>query len=91
MLSAIQSRMLKRIFGPKRNEVTEGWGKLHNEELLNLYSLTIIITMIKPKRMKWAGHVAQIGRKRRMHIGYWWESQKERNHLEDQDVGGRVI
>jgi hypothetical protein len=50
--------------------------KQHNEELRNLYSSLSIIRMIKSKRMRLAGHVARIGR-RVMHIGYWWESQKE--------------
>jgi hypothetical protein len=67
-----------RIFEPKRDEVTEVWRKLHNEELHNLYSSPSIIGMIKSRRMRWAGHVARMGR-RGMHIGYWWESQKERD------------
>jgi hypothetical protein len=46
--------------------------------------------MIKSRRMRCAGHVARMGR-RGMHIGYWWESQKERDHWEDQDVGGWTI
>jgi hypothetical protein len=46
-----------RIFGPKRDEVTGGWGKLHNEELHKLYSSPNIIRMIKSRRMIWAGHV----------------------------------
>jgi hypothetical protein len=50
--------MLRRIFGPKRDEVTGGWRKLHNEELLNLYSSPSIIRMIKSRRMRWAGYVA---------------------------------
>jgi hypothetical protein len=58
-----ENRVLRRIFGPKRDEVT-GWRKLHNEELHNLYSSPSIIRMIKSRRMRWAGHVA------RMHIGY---------------------
>jgi hypothetical protein len=51
----------------------------HNEELHNLYSSSNIIRMIKPKRLRWAGHVARMGR-RRIHVGYWWESQKEGDH-----------
>jgi hypothetical protein len=46
--------------------------------------------MIKSRRMRWAGHVAQM-RKRGIHIGYWWESQKERNYWEDRDVAGWAI
>jgi hypothetical protein len=53
-----ENRVLRRIFGPKRDEVTRGWRKLHNEVLHNLYSLPSIIRMIKSRRMRWAGHVA---------------------------------
>jgi hypothetical protein len=53
-----KSRVLRRIFGPKRDEVTGGWRKLHNEELHSLSSSPDIIRMIKSIRMKWAGHVA---------------------------------
>jgi hypothetical protein len=59
-----ENRVLRRIFGLKRDEATGSWRKLHNEELLNLYSFPRIIRMIKSKRMTWAGHVAQIGEKR---------------------------
>jgi hypothetical protein len=53
-----------RIFGPKRDEVIEGWRKIHNEELHNLYSSPSIIRMIKLRSMRWAGHVARTGEKR---------------------------
>jgi hypothetical protein len=55
-----ENRVLRRIFGPKRDEVTGGWRKLHNEELHNLYSAPCIIRMIKSRRMRWAGHVTRI-------------------------------
>jgi hypothetical protein len=71
--------VLRRIFGPKRDKMTGGWGKLHNEELHNLYCSPNIIRMIKSRRMRWTGLAARMGR-RGMHIGYWWESQRERNH-----------
>jgi transcription termination factor 2 len=58
------NRVLRRIFGPKRDEVVERWRKLHNEELHNLYSCPSIIRMIKSRRMRWAGHVARMGEKR---------------------------
>jgi hypothetical protein len=74
-----ENRMLRRIFGPKRDEVTGSWRKLHNEELHNLYSSPRIIRQIKSRRMRWAGDVARMVR-RVKHIGYWWESQKERVH-----------
>jgi hypothetical protein len=57
--------VLRRIFGPKRDGVTGGWRKLHNEELHNLYSSPIIIRIMKSKRMRWAGHVARMGEKRK--------------------------
>jgi hypothetical protein len=53
--------LLRRIFGPKRDEVTGEWRKLHNKELHDLYSSPSIIRIIKSRRMKWAGHAAQMG------------------------------
>jgi hypothetical protein len=55
--------VFRRIFGPKRDEVTGGWRKLHNEELHNLYSSPSIIRMIESRRMRWTGHVARMGLK----------------------------
>jgi hypothetical protein len=69
-LSVFENRMLRRIFGPKRVEVTGNWRKL----LHNLYSSPSIIRMMKPSRMRSAGHVARMGR-RGMYIGFWWERQ----------------
>jgi hypothetical protein len=57
-LRVFENRVLRRIFGPKKNGVTGGWRKLHNEELHNLYFSPSIIRIIKSRRMKWAGHVA---------------------------------
>jgi hypothetical protein len=54
-------RVLRRIFGPKRDEVTGGWRKLHNEELHGLYSSPSIVRVIKARRMRWAGHLARTG------------------------------
>jgi hypothetical protein len=59
-----ENRVLRRIFGPRRNEVTGDWRKLHNEELHNLYSSPDIIRLIKSRRMRLAGHVARMGVKR---------------------------
>jgi hypothetical protein len=59
--------VLRRIFGPKRDEVTGGWRKLYNEELHNLYSSPIIIRIIKSRRMRWAGHMARMGEKRNVY------------------------
>jgi hypothetical protein len=73
-LWVFENRVLRRIFGPKRDETTVGWRKLHNEKLCNLYSSPNIIRLIKSKRVQWAGHVAGM-RRRGTHIGFWWESQ----------------
>jgi hypothetical protein len=59
--------VLRRIFGPKRDEVTGGRRKLHNEELRDLYSSPSIIRIIKSRRMRWAGHVARMGEKRNVY------------------------
>jgi hypothetical protein len=63
-LRVFENRVLRRIFGPKRDEVTGSWRKLHNEELHGLYSSPSIITVIKARRMRWAGHVARMGQLR---------------------------
>jgi hypothetical protein len=57
-LKVFENRMLRKMFGPKRNEVMGDWRRLHNEELHNLYSLPSIIKMINSRRMRWAGYVA---------------------------------
>jgi hypothetical protein len=63
-LRMFENRVLRRIFGSKRDGVTGGWRKLHNEELHNLYSSPSIFRIIKSRSMRWAGHVAQMGEKR---------------------------
>jgi hypothetical protein len=63
-LRVFGNRVLRRIFGPKRDEVTGEWIKLHNEELRDLYSSPSIIRIIKSRRMRLAGHVARMGEKR---------------------------
>jgi hypothetical protein len=69
--------VLRKIFEPKGDKVTRKWRKLHNKELRDLYSLPSMIRMINATRMVWAGNVE-----------FWLESQKERDHWEDQEVGG---
>jgi hypothetical protein len=60
-LRVFENRMLRRIFGPKRDELTGGWRKLHNEEFHSLYTSPNIIRMIMSRRLRWAGHVALLG------------------------------
>jgi hypothetical protein len=62
-----KNRVLRRVFGPKRDEVTGEWRKLHNEELSNLYSLPKIVRVVKSRRMRLAGHVARMGEGRGVH------------------------
>jgi hypothetical protein len=63
-LRVFENRVLRRIFGSKRVELTGDWRKLHNEELHSLYSSPNIIRMIKPRRMRWTGHVVRMGEER---------------------------
>jgi len=60
----LENRVLRRIFGLRRNEVTGEWRKLHNEELHDLYSLPTIVRVIKSRRMRWMGHVARMVKRR---------------------------
>ena len=59
--------MLRRLFGPTRNEVTREWRKLHNQELRDLYSIPNILRVVKSRRMRWVGHVARVGEGRGVH------------------------
>jgi hypothetical protein len=63
-LRVYENRVVRRLFGPRRGEVTGEWRKLHNEELNDLYSPPSIVRVIKSRRMRWAGHVARMGEKR---------------------------
>jgi hypothetical protein len=63
-LRVFEKRVLRRILEPKRDGVTGGWRKLHNEELHDLYSSPNIIRIIKSRRMRWVGHVVRMGEKR---------------------------
>jgi len=62
-----ENRVLRRVFGPNRDEVTGEWRKLYNEELMDLYSLPNNVRVVKSRRMRWAGHVARMGEGRVVH------------------------
>jgi len=66
-LREFENRVLRMVFGPKRDEVTGEWRKLHNEELSEVYSLPNIVRVVKSRRMSWAGHVARMGEGRGVH------------------------
>jgi hypothetical protein len=75
-----ENRVLRRIFGPKRDEVTGEWRKLHNKELHDLYSSPNIIGIIKSRRMRWAGHVARMGEKRNAYRLLVGKPEGKRDH-----------
>jgi hypothetical protein len=89
-LRVIENKVLRKIFGPKRVEVTEKWRRLHNEELYALYFSPNIIQVIRSIIMRWAVHMARMGDRRgayRVLMG----RRDGKNHLEDIEVDGRII
>jgi hypothetical protein len=82
-LRVFEDRVLRKIFGPKRDEETGELRRLWNEELNDLYSSPNIIQVIKQRRISLAGHVAC--------TGFWWGNLSYRSHLEDPGIGGRII
>jgi len=89
-LRVFGNRVLRRIFGPTKDEVTEEWRKLHNEKLNDLFSSPSIVRVIKSRRKRWAGHVARMGRGEAYTV-FWWGNQRERNLLEEPGVDGKII
>jgi hypothetical protein len=87
-LRVSENRVLRRIFGPKREE-DGSWRKLHNDELHSPYSSQNIVRVSKARRLRWAGHVARMGREE-VFTGFWLESPKASHHWEDLGVGGRI-
>ena len=81
-LRVFENMMLRRTFGPRRDEVTREWMRLHNEEINNLYSSTNIVRVIKSRRMRWSGHLARMGKERGC-IGSWWGNRREGDHWGD--------
>jgi len=79
--------VLRRIYGPRRDEVTEEWRRLYNEELNDLYSSPNIVRVIKSRRMRWAGHVARMGEERGVYR-VLWGNRREGDHWEDVGLDG---
>ena len=86
----LENRVLRRIFGLKRDEITRDWRKQHNEELNDLYCSPNIFRVIKWRRIRWAGHVACMGGGE-AYTGIWWGNLRAGNHLGDPGVDGRII
>jgi len=89
-LKVFENRVLRRVFGPKRDEVTGEWRKLHNEDFKDLYFLPNIVRVVKTRRMRWAGHVARMGVGRVVHrvlVG----KPEGKSPLGRPDVDGRII
>jgi hypothetical protein len=88
-LRVFENRVLRRIFGPKRNELTGEWRRLYNEELYDLNSSPNIVHVIKSRRMRWTGHVARLGERRgvyRVLVG-----KREGKRRLDPGVDGKII
>jgi hypothetical protein len=87
-LRVFEKRVLRRIFGPKR-EKDGSWRKLHDDELHSLYCSLNIVRVIHSRRMRWAGHVARMGRGQ-VFTGFWLRGPKGTDLWEDVGVGGRI-
>jgi hypothetical protein len=77
-LRVFENRVLRRLFGPERDEVTGEWRKLHNKELNDLYSLPNIVRVVKSRRVRWAGHVARMGEEKVVHRVLVWQPEGKR-------------
>jgi hypothetical protein len=88
-LRVFENRVLRKIFGPKREEYGS-WRKLHNDELHGLYSLPNIVRVIKSRRMRWAGHVARMGMGEAFTV-FFFGGPKVRDHWKDLGIGERII
>jgi hypothetical protein len=89
-LRVFVNRVLRKIYEPKRDELTGEGRKLHTEELYDLYPSPDIIRVIKSRRMRWTGHVACMGQRRGVYR-VWWGSLREGDNLEDSGFDGRII
>jgi hypothetical protein len=88
-MRVFDNRVLRRIFGPKKDKVTGEWRKLHNEELHDLYSLPTIVRVIRAIRVIWVGLIARIGRGEAF-TEFWCGNLRERSHWGDLGLDGRI-
>ena len=89
-LRAFENTVLRRIFGPRSDEVTGEWGRLHNEELNDLYSSPNIVWVIKSRKMRWAGHVGHMGEERGVYRVLMGKLD-EKNHWGDLGIDRWII
>jgi hypothetical protein len=89
-LRLIQYRVLRKMFGTTKDEVTGVWRRIHNVELRELFLSPNIIRMINLGRLRWAGYIACMGG-REVPTGFRWENLRIRDHLEDLGIDGRII
>jgi hypothetical protein len=84
-LRVFENMVMRRIFGSKRNKLTEEWRKLNTEKLYDLYSSPNTVRLKKSRKVRWEGYVARMGRED-VYTGIWWGSLSKRNQLEDPFV-----
>jgi hypothetical protein len=89
-LRVFENTVLKRIFGSKRDEVRGEWRKVYNKELNDLYSSPTIVRVVKSSTVRWASHVASMGRGE-VYTGFWLGSLRDRDHLEEPGVDRGII
>jgi len=89
-LRMFENMVLRKIFGPRRDEVTGKWRRLHNEELNDLYSSSNIVRVIKTRIMRWVGNVARMGEERGR-VGSWWGNRREGGHWGELGVDRWII
>ena len=91
MLRVFENRVLSKMLGSERDQVTADWRTLHNVELNDLHSLLNNSQTIKSRRIRLAGNAALIGDRRKLQAGFWWRNTRKRCHWEHPGLDGRII